>query len=299
MKIKIGSRGSNLALTQTKWVAQQIEALHETLETEIVIIKTKGDKILDVALDKIGDKGLFVKELEDALFEKRIDFAVHSMKDLPSEMTPGLLIADTPLRADRRDVLILKEGYKCLEDIPKGGVIGTGSKRRSYQLSQVRSDLKFEPIRGNIETRIKKLGLQNLEGIVLAAAGVHRLGLDHVITAYLDEAICLPAPAQGALAIQCRANDSRVLAYINAIKDPKAQVEVATERAFLKYTNGGCHVPVGAVCDTRGDMLYLEGIFGREDGSKLVRKSMVGPIDDPQGLGKLLAQEILAEVISE
>jgi len=296
MKIRIGSRGSNLALTQTNWVGDQLKAKYPDLEVEVVIIKTKGDKILDVALDKIGDKGLFVKELETALFEKKIDFAVHSMKDMPSDMTPGLAIAPTPLRVDRRDVLILKEGYKTLEDLPENSVIGTGSKRRCFQLLEARPDLRFEPIRGNIETRIKKLSSQNLDGIVLAAAGIHRLGLDSVITAYMEDDLCLPAPAQGALAIQYRSDDQVILDLLTSIADLEAQKEIVAERSFLKHTKGGCHVPVGAVAHRQGDDLILKGLFGKEDGSRLVKASIRGPLEQGEALGKQLADQILKEV---
>lgn len=296
MKIKIGSRGSNLALTQTKWVEAELKKANPGIETEIIIIKTKGDKILDVALDKIGDKGLFVKELENALFDNSIDIAIHSMKDMPSDMPEGLSIAPTPLRADHRDVLILREGLKTLNDIPQGGIVGTGSKRRCFQIANLRPDLRFDPIRGNIETRISKLKSMNLDAIILAAAGIHRLGLESVITTYLDDETCLAAPAQGALAIQYRTDDEDMLNVLKTIVDGEAQIQIEAERAFLKYTNGGCHVPVGAHAKLNGDVLNLTGLFGTEDGNKLVRKTVEGQRKDAAELGKTLAVEVLKEL---
>lgn len=296
MKIKIGSRGSNLALTQTKWVASKLKEMIPDLETEIIIIKTKGDKILDKALDKIGDKGLFVKELELALFNKSIDIAVHSLKDMPSSITEGLMISSTPQREDRRDVLILKEGYKSLDDIPLGGIIGTGSKRRCYQLAALRPDLKFDPVRGNIETRINKLVSENFDAIVLAAAGLHRIGRQSVISTYLDEDMMCPAPAQGALAIQARVGDAFIASCLDKIKDEKAQILVDAERAFLKYTEGGCHLPVGAYADVENGILTVNGIFGTEDGRKLVRKSISGPMNEAKLLGKKLAYQVIEEI---
>lgn len=296
MKIRIGTRGSNLALTQTKWVERQLKEANSELETEIVIIKTKGDKILDKALDKIGDKGLFVKELEQALFDESIDVAVHSMKDMPSEMPDGLLLGPTPKRADYRDVLILKPGYKTLDDVPEGGILGTGSKRRCYQLTELRPDLSFEPVRGNIETRIKKIETMNLDGVVLAAAGIHRLGLEAAITMYLDDQTCLAAPAQGALAIQYREGDSQVYEWLNTIADQRAQKEIEAERAFLKQTEGGCHAPVGAHADIQGETLVLTGLFGNDEGSKLIKKVLKGSVDQAKELGTQLADDILKEL---
>lgn len=296
MKIIIGTRGSNLALTQTKWVAAQLVKMNPDIEIEIKIIKTKGDKILDVALDKIGDKGLFVKELEQALFEKSIDIAVHSMKDMPSEMVDGLSIAPTPSREDHRDVLILKEGYRSLDDIPVGGKIGTGSKRRCFQLALKRPDFQFDPIRGNIETRINKLKTMDLDAIVLAAAGVHRLGLESVISTYLDDEICLAAPAQGALAIQFRTGDKKIENELIKISDSKAQREIEAERSFLKHTQGGCHTPVGAHAEIKGDQINLTGIFGTEDGSQLIKKSISGTLEESEQLGESLAKDILKEL---
>lgn len=297
MKIRIGSRGSNLALTQTKWVADKLREKNPSIEAEIIIIRTKGDMILDKALDKIGDKGLFVKELEDALLDGVIDFAVHSMKDMPSEYIEGLSISSTPVREDNRDVLILKEGYKSLDDIPLGGTIGTGSKRRCFQIKELRNDMNFYPIRGNIETRIAKLRSMNLDGIILAAAGIHRLNLNSEITQYLDKDICIPAPAQGALAIQYRTGDKRISNHLETIKDESAELEIIAERSFLKYTNGGCHVPVGAYTEVDGKEITLYGLFGKNDGSKLVRGSITGDINLGKELGKTLAERILKELI--
>jgi len=299
MKIRIGTRGSNLALTQTNWVASQLKKVFPNLETEVIIIKTKGDKILDKALDKIGDKGLFVKELEEALLGQEIDIAVHSMKDMPTAHPEGLIIAPVPQRADHRDVLILKNGYTSFSDIPKGGIVGTGSKRRCYQLAALRPDLTFEPIRGNIETRIKKLETMNLDAVVLAAAGILRLGLENVISDYMDEDMCLAAPAQGALAIQHRLGDKAVMDLLNGIADKEANIQITAERSFLKHTEGSCHVPVGAYAQLIGDNMKLTGLFGTEDGSQMVKKTIQGPSADGQALGKELAKDILKELGDE
>lgn len=296
MKIKIGTRGSRLARVQTEWVARQLEAGISGLETECVVIKTMGDRILDIALDKIGDKGLFVKELESALLEGDADLAVHSLKDMPTEMTPGLTISNIPLREDPRDALILKPGYSRLEDLPVGAVIGTGSKRRKYQLLALRPDLKIVDIRGNIETRMGKIETQNLDGIVLAAAGLHRGGYRDRITQYLDPEVFIPAAGQGALALQYRTGDHRIKSILDTIVHPSSCAVVQAERSFLAGTSGGCHAPVGAYGVCHGTEMTLTGLFGTDDGSVLLRRTLSGPSEFPEALGLRLAEEILAEV---
>ena len=207
MKLVVGTRGSNLALVQTNWVVDQLKKENPGVEFEIKIIKTKGDLIKDLPLDKIGDKGLFVKEIEKSLLDGEIDMAVHSMKDMPSYLPEGLKFAHSPKREDPRDALIFKEGYKSLDDLPQGARIGTGSKRRKYQLLKHRPDLEIVPIRGNIETRIKKIETEKLDGVVLAASGLRRAGLDDKIDYYIPTDIMLPAPAQGILALEIREDD--------------------------------------------------------------------------------------------
>ena len=244
MKVVVGTRGSKLALTQTNWVIDQLKERNPQVEFEVKIIKTKGDLIQHLSLDKIGDKGLFVKEIEQQLLDKEIDIAVHSMKDMPSTLPAGLRFAGTPEREDPRDVLILKEGYKNIDDLPRGAKIGTGSKRRKYQLLKYRPDLEIVPIRGNIDTRIQKIKDENLDGIVLAAAGMIRAGMTEQISYYFPVDLMVPAPAQGALAIEIRENDLEIESLVNSIKDEVTQVRVAAERGFLIGVNGSCHVPM-------------------------------------------------------
>ena len=295
MKVVVGTRGSKLALTQTKWVIDQLKERNPQVEFEVKIIKTKGDLIQHLSLDKIGDKGLFVKEIEQQLLDKEIDIAVHSMKDMPSTLPAGLRFAGTPEREDPRDVLILKEGYKNIDDLPRGAKIGTGSKRRKYQLLKYRPDLEIVPIRGNIDTRIQKIKDENLDGIVLAAAGMIRAGMTEQISYYFPVDLMVPAPAQGALAIEIRENDLEIESLVNSIKDEVTQVRVAAERGFLIGVNGSCHVPMGAYCEIVGDQLKLTGLYGNEEGSKLVIKTLEGSIESPIDLGVELAQLVLKE----
>ena len=295
MKVVVGTRGSKLALTQTNWVIDQLKERNPQVEIEVKIIKTKGDLIQHLSLDKIGDKGLFVKEIEQQLLDKEIDIAVHSMKDMPSTLPAGLRFAGTPEREDPRDVLILKEGYKNIDDLPRGAKIGPGSKRRKYQLLKYRPDLEIVPIRGNIDTRIQKIKDENLDGIVLAAAGMIRAGMTEQISYYFPVDLMVPAPAQGALAIEIRENDLEIESLVNSIKDEVTQVRVAAERGFLIGVNGSCHVPMGAYCEIVGDQLKLTGLYGNEEGSKLVIKTLEGSIESPIDLGVELAQLVLKE----
>lgn len=299
MKIKVGTRGSKLALTQTQWVIDKLKEKNTDTQFEIEIIRTKGDKFKDTPLDKIGDKGLFVKEIENALLDKKIDLAVHSMKDMPSTVPSGLKFASIPEREDARDVLILKEGYSDLDSLPKGAKIGTGSKRRKYQLLDYRNDLEIVPIRGNIETRISKIETENLHGVVLAASGIIRLGLEEKISMYLPQNIVLSSPSQGALALEIREDDNRLEDMINAISSKEANIQVKAERAFLKGVNGGCHIPIGAYAKVDGDEITLDALFGDEEGTKLVRKTKVGKTSEAERLGLELAKTVLEELGNE
>ena len=295
MKIVVGTRGSNLALVQTNWVVDQLKKANPDVEFEVKIIKTKGDLIKDLPLDKIGDKGLFVKEIEKSLLDKEIDMAVHSMKDMPSYLPKGLKFASSPKREDPRDVLIFKEGYKSIEDLPKGAKIGTGSKRRKYQLLKHRPDLEIVPIRGNIETRIKKIETENLDGVVLAASGLKRAGLEGKIDYYIPTDIMLPAPAQGILALEIRENDEETENIINSIKDDTTKVQIDAERGFLIGVNGSCHIPMGAYCDIDGDKIKLTGLYGDGDGKKIIIQSQEGTIEDAPKIGYELAKSVLKE----
>jgi hydroxymethylbilane synthase len=296
MKIIVGTRGSKLALSQTNWVINEIKKHNPQVEFEIKIIKTKGDIIQNVSLDKIGDKGLFVKEIEDRLINKEIDMAVHSMKDMPSSLPEELKFSYTPKREDARDVLVLKEGYKSLDELPIGAKIGTGSKRRKYQLLKYRSDLNIVSIRGNVDTRIKKIETEGLHGVVLAAAGMHRLGINDRISYYIPMDIVIPAPAQGALAIEIRKDHSYIDEIIKSIEDKNTHIQVECERGFLDGVNGSCHIPIGAYCTIKGKELKLTGLLGDEEGNVLIKKSINGQVGNERELGIRLAEIVLKEL---
>ena len=293
MKIRVGTRGSNLALIQTNWAIDRLKEKFPEVEFEVKIIKTKGDKILHLSLDKIGDKGLFVKEIESQLLEGEIDLAVHSMKDMPAEVVEGLKFAAVPKREDPRDVIILREGLNSFDELPIGATIGTGSKRRKYQLLRKRPDLNIVPIRGNIETRISKIESENLDGIVLAASGVIRADLEEKITEFLPVDLMIPAPAQGALALEIRENDEELEKMIDAIRDEISQIQTDAERSYLAGIDGSCHIPMGAYCEVDGEKLTLTGIFGDEDGEKITVASLEGEKDNPKELGSKLAKLVL------
>ncbi len=295
MKIVVGTRGSNLALVQTNWVVEQLKKANPNVEFEIKVIKTKGDLITHLPLDKIGDKGLFVKEIEKSLLDGEIDMAVHSMKDMPSYLPEGLKFASSPKREDPRDALIFKEGYKSIDDLPQGARIGTGSKRRKYQLLKYRPDLEIVSIRGNIETRIKKIETENLDGVVLAASGLKRAGLDDKIDYYIPADIMLPAPAQGILALEIRENDKETEKIIDSIKDDITKVQINAERGFLIGVNGSCHIPMGAYCDIDGEKITLTGLYGDGEGKKIVIKYQEGTLADASTIGYELAKSILKE----
>lgn len=292
MKVKVGTRGSKLALTQTNWVVDQLRANNPGVEFEVEIIKTKGDMIQNIPLDKIGDKGLFTKEIEFKLLDGSIDLAVHSMKDMPSKLPEGLKFSYTPPREDMRDALVLKEGYRLLSDLPQGATIGTGSKRRKYQLLALRPDLNIVPIRGNVDTRIRKIETENLDGVVLAAAGLKRVGLEDKISYYLSPEEVLPAPAQGVLAIEVRKNDPHIDALMKSIYDETAKIQIEAERSFLDTLEGSCHIPVGAYCKVEDENITLTGLYGDEEGTILIKKSLTGHKDEAVLIGKKLAEEV-------
>lgn len=262
MHIKVGTRGSKLALWQTNYVISILQKANPSHTFEVVEIRTKGDKFQDISLQKIGDKGLFVKEIEEQLLQHQIDFAVHSMKDMPSILPEGLCFSKTFLREDARDVLILREKEQLTDyEHPR---IGTGSLRRNVQIKKLFPHAVIKDIRGNVETRIRKLDEGEYDAIVMAAAGLKRLGLQHRISRYftLDEII--PASAQGALAIELRIQDSHLLDMINACSDALSHECVKIERAFLASMDGNCHVPVGAYCEKKNDEYYLHAIYGED-----------------------------------
>jgi hydroxymethylbilane synthase len=299
--IRIGSRGSQLALWQANWVMDAIHQQWPDIRTELKVIKTTGDKILDVPLAKVGGKGLFVKEIEEAMLNGNIDIAVHSMKDMPAELPDGLCIGAVPKRENPRDALVA-EKYPSLADLPMGARVGTSSLRRSAQLLHLRPDLLIEPLRGNLDTRLKKLTTTDLDAIVLAAAGLRRLGLADRITATLDVETMLPAVGQGALCIERRTHDDAVAPVISALDDAATHTAVVAERAFLHRLEGGCQVPIAghATLDQidqadREDNMTITGLVAELDGSRLIKQTMSGPRGQATELGLQLADALLAE----
>ncbi len=291
--IKIGTRGSKLALWQANWVKSSLELKHPFLSIELEIIKTKGDKILDVPLAKVGGKGLFVKEIEEALIDGRIDLAVHSMKDMPGDIPNGLCIGAIPEREIPQDVLISRHKKPLLELAP-GAKIGTSSLRRKSQLLHTRPDLVVLPLRGNLDTRLNKLETENLDAIVLAAAGVKRLGLESRITEYLDENIMLPAVGQGALCIEVRENDPVVEPIVASLEHPHTRTVILGERAFLNRLEGGCQVPIAAYGKIDKNIFTLAGLVATVDGKTLFKETLTGPEDSSESIGIKLAERLIS-----
>jgi hydroxymethylbilane synthase len=289
-KIIVGSRKSKLALTQTNWFINELKAAGVPFDFEIKEIVTKGDRILDVQLSKVGGKGLFVKEIEQALFDKEIDFAVHSMKDMPAVLPEGLVIGCIPPREDARDAFISKGDVK-FADLREGAVVGTSSLRRSAQLLAVRPDLEIKWIRGNVDTRLAKLETEDYDAIILAAAGLKRLGWsDEVVTQYLDTDICLPAVAQGSLGIECRADDAELLAELAKLTDAATWTSAHAERAFLAAMDGGCQVPIAGYAIVNGDEIALTGMVAAPDASVIYKETLTGT--DADALGKAVAAKL-------
>ncbi len=295
MKYIVGTRGSKLALTQTGWVVEQMCGYFPEDIFEIKIIETKGDLVQDVPLDKVGGSGIFVKELERALLNKSVDFAVHSLKDMPSQMADGLCLAAFPKREDPLDVLLTTHPIDTIDGLPQNPVIGTGSLRRRHQFAQLRQDALFEPIRGNIDTRIMKLKA-GLDGIILAQAGINRLkpDLDGVRAIRLSAAQMLPAPCQGILGLQAREADRELIQKLKRLDDPQTAMQALEERAFLKSAMGNCHIPIGCCCMPVEDGLQLEGILGHNDGLDLIRRVITGKSDG--NLGEKLGLSMMQEV---
>jgi len=297
-ELKIGTRGSQLALFQANWVKDQLVQTHSDLKVTLIKIKTTGDKIQDAPLAKIGGKGLFVKEIEEALIQRKIDLAVHSIKDVPTEFPKGLQLSAVTKREDPRDVLISKDG-KMLKDLPQGAKIGTSSLRRQAQLIHFRSDLELIPLRGNLDTRLKKLHTMNLDGIVLAFAGVKRLGLEERISEIIPTDISLPAIGQGALGIETRMDDEEAEDQIRFLNDRDSSIAITAERAFLKKLEGGCQVPIAALAQTVGSTLNIDGLVGTIDGKRLLRHHLEGSIEEAEPLGTKLAEILFAKGAKE
>ena len=291
-KIRIGTRGSKLALWQTQWVLNALQALHPAIAFELITIKTKGDKITDVPLAQVGGSALFVKELEQALTDRRIDIAVHSMKDMPSAIPEGLIIGAVPEREIPLDVLISKHNTPFLQLAP-GAAIGTSSLRRQSQLLHARGDIKIVPIRGNLDTRIQKLHSEPLDAIVVAAAGVKRLNLQDNITEYLDDALMLPAVGQGALCIEIRADDHQVASLVAPLDHAPTRTVVLAERAFLRKLGGSCQVPMAAYGKLNQAQLTLHGMVADINGTRVLRNTITGSAEQPEALGNKLSEIFL------
>jgi hydroxymethylbilane synthase len=293
-KIVIGTRGSQLALWQANHIKTALESSFSGFSVELFIIKTKGDIILDVPLAKVGGKGLFVKEIEEALLDGRIDVAVHSMKDMPSEIPEGLCIGAIPERENPADVLITYSG-NSFSQLKAGARIGTSSLRRAAQLLNARSDIQIVPLRGNLDTRIKKLSTDHLDAIVLAAAGIKRLGLENRITEYLDESVMLPAVGQGALCIEIRDQDSVIGPLIGSLDHAGTRKVVTAERSFLKRLEGGCQTPIAAHGKLDTGTLSLTGLVADTDGSTIIRETLSSPENQSEKLGRELAELLLSK----
>jgi hydroxymethylbilane synthase len=310
-RLRIATRKSQLALWQAEHVSALLRAAHPGLEIELVPLLTQGDRIQDRTLAAIGGKGLFIKELEVALEDLRADIAVHSMKDVPADLPQGLIIGAVLKRADPRDALVTTSGIARLEDLPRGAVVGTSSLRRQAQIKALRPDLSIESLRGNVDTRLRKLdagqvsgadhdssstaaGGKRMDAIVLACAGLIRLGLESRITARLDPKICLPAVTQGVIGIECRQGDSRTVEFLRALEDPSTRRVMDAERAFAARLGGSCQSPIAAYAELDADRITLRGLVAEPDGSRLLRDALSGSAENPAALGRRLAERILA-----
>ena len=297
--LRIGTRASALALWQANWVKDELEKRYPDLEVTLTKIKTQGDKILDVPLAMVGGKGLFVKEIQEAMLRNEIDIAVHSMKDVPTFFPEGTGLRCITERADPRDILILNKGCASFRDIPQNGRIGTSSLRRKAQLLSVRPDLKMVDIRGNVQTRIKKLDDDNLDAVVLAAAGMHRLGFTDQISEYLEPDVCLPAIGQGALGLESRLDDDVTNGLIDFFNHPPTTYAVTAERAVLSTLEGGCQVPIAAYGTVEGDQLELTGLVSDVEGQKVLKKTVTCHVDQARETGVALAKELLTQGVGE
>ncbi len=291
--IRIGTRGSTLALAQTAWVKGKLAEKFPDARIETILIKTSGDRFLEASVQAIGGKGIFTKEIEDALLRHEIDIAVHSMKDLPTNLSAGLIVAAVPHREDPRDILV-STGAKKLSDLSAGAKIGTGSLRRRAQLLYYRRDLIIVPIRGNVDTRLKKLDQGECDALVMAAAGLKRIAREERIAEYISNDVCLGAAGQGALGLESREDDS-IREQLSFLHDPATFAEIAAERSFLNRMGGGCHVPVGARGVAEGEKFKLFGVVANPDGSSLFRGETSGCVAHAEELGRELAERLLSQ----
>ena len=289
-RLIFATRPSALARWQTRFVIQELQSKWSDYSFDELLITTKGDRELEVALPEIGGKGLFTAELEEALRDRQVHAAVHSLKDLPIDETPGLIIGAILPRADARDVLVCPSGF-TLDELPAESIVGTSSNRRQAQLLAYRPDFRIQAIRGNIDTRLRKVQAGQYDAIVLAAAGIIRLNLQEQITQYLPPEVMLPAPGQGALAVQCREDDEETLRLLSAIEHTATRKMVIAERAFLSGLGGGCSLPVGALAEIQGEDISLQGVVASPDGEQILK--LVGTGNDPYQVGKDLALKAL------
>jgi len=292
MTLKIGTRGSRLALAQSEWIKKEIEARHPHIHVELVRIKTTGDKILDTPLSKIGGKALFVKEIEEALLGKAVDLAVHSMKDVPAELPEGLMLSAFPEREDPRDAFVSVK-YQTIQDLPQRARVGTSSLRRAAQLLTIRRDLEIVPLRGNVDTRLRKLEEGEIQAIILASAGLKRLGLEKRITHVIPSDQMLPAIGQGTLGLEVRRDDELTVSLLEFLNHEETEVTVRAERAFLKELEGGCQVPIAGFCRSKDGMLHLAGMVAELDGSNTVRDEITGKKAQAEQIGVTLARKLL------
>lgn len=292
--LRLGTRGSRLALWQAEYVAEEIHRVVPDINIDIKNIKTKGDKILDVALSRIGDKGLFTNEIENELLDGNIDIAVHSLKDLPSVLPNGLCVGAVLKRENPVDVLISNKGYK-FADLPTGAILGTSSLRRIAQIKRKRPDIIIMEIRGNVETRLRKMEEEKLDGIVVACAGVTRLGLADRISDYLSPDVILPAVGQGAIAVETRCDDSAIRSLLEKINDETTMIEILAERAFLQELQGGCQVPLGSLARLHGDHVQITGLIASLDGREVYSESATGYYADAEELGRQLAIRLIKQ----
>ena len=294
--IRIASRGSALARWQAEHVATRLRAAHPGRQVEIVLVRTTGDRVRDVPLSRIGDRGLFTREVDDQVLADGADAAVHSLKDLPTRLTDGIALGAILPREDPRDVLVFADpGARSVQDLPAGARVGTSSLRRRAQLMALRGDLRAPDVRGNVDTRLRALGEGRFEALLLAAAGLHRLGARDRIGAYLDPPAWLPAVGQGALAVTCRAGDGAVARLLAPLADPPTARAVASERALLRKLEGGCQAPIGALATVAGERLVLHAMAASLDGSAVVRGREEGPAADAESLGERLADRLARE----
>jgi hydroxymethylbilane synthase len=292
MNIKIGTRGSKLALVQANTVVESLKKTAPEVNAEICVIKTSGDIMQDVSLLKIGGQGAFVKEIEDVLLSGDIDLAVHSMKDVPGEIPDGLIFAAILPREDVRDILVSRGNVK-IELMPMGAKIGTGSLRRGAQLQAMMPDVTIVPLRGNVDTRLKKIETEDLNGVILAAAGMKRLGYGTRIAQYLPVELMLPAVGQGAIGLQIREADSTLAGILAKINHAPTAAEIAAERAYLRALGGGCRLPIAAYCKYEGAQLSLDGLVAAPDGAVVIRDRIRGPVEEAEELGARLAALIM------